>query len=71
MAAANRLIERLWKYTRKEVINPIYYEKFKDFTEAIYSFFDNIEQHKEQLSQFIGLKFRPFGIEQNPKTIFQ
>lgn len=65
------LIERLWKYTRKEVINPIYYEQFKDFTQAIHSFFDNIEQHKEQLSQFIGLKFRLFGIEQNPKTIFQ
>ena len=65
------LIERLWKYTRREVINPIYYEKFKDFTIAIQSFFDNIQQYKDQLAQFIGLKFRLFDLEQNPKTIFQ
>jgi transposase len=64
------LIERLWKYTRKEIINPHYYEKFEDFSNAIKCFFDNIGQHKQALAQFIGNKFRFFNIEQNPKTIF-
>jgi transposase len=64
------LIERLWKYTRKEIINPHYYEKFEDFSNAIKSFFDNIGQHKQALAQFIGNKFRFFNIEENPKTIF-
>jgi transposase len=56
------LIERLWKYTRREVINSIYYEKFKEFTNGIQTFFSKIDQHKEALSQFIGLKFRLFDI---------
>lgn len=64
------LIERLWKYTRKEIINPNYYEKFKEFSEAIETFFENIDQHKEQLKQFIGLKFRLFDLSKNPKTNF-
>ena len=64
------LIERLWKYTRREVINQVYYEKFKDFTKGIQTFFENIHQHKQQLSQFIGLKFRLFEFQKNPKTIF-
>lgn len=64
------LIERLWKYTRKEIINPNYYEKFKEFSEAIEDFFENIDQHKQQLKQFIGLKFRLFDLDKNPKTNF-
>ncbi len=64
------LIERLWKYTRKEVINPFYHEKFETFTKSIQSFFDNIGSHKTALAQFIGQKFRLFDLPQNPKTIF-
>jgi transposase len=56
------LIERLWKYMRKVVINPQYHEKFETFTNAIKSFFDNIEEHKQELAQFIGLKFRLFEL---------
>jgi transposase len=56
------LIERLWKYTRREVINATYYEKFKEFSFGIKSFFDNIEQHKDNLAQFIGRKFRLFEL---------
>jgi transposase len=56
------LIERLWKYTRKVVINPEYHEKFETFTNSIKSFFDNIDQHKQELAQFIGLKFRLFEL---------
>lgn len=65
------LIERLWKYTRKVVINDNYYDKFSEFTAAIKSFFDSIEEHKEELNIFIGQKFRLFSnLTQNPKTNF-
>jgi transposase len=65
------LIERLWKYTRKIVINPVYYEKFSEFTTAIKSFFETIDQHKDELNSFIGQKFRLFSnLSQNPKTNF-
>lgn len=53
-------IERLWKYVRKEVINPNYYEKFAGFTAAIELFFENIHTKTQELRQFIGLKFRTF-----------
>lgn len=56
------LIERLWKYTRKTVINPQYHEKFETFTNSIKSFFDNIDNNKQELAQFIGTKFRLFDL---------
>lgn len=64
------LIERLWKYLRKEVINGCYYEQFCSFKAAIVSFFDKIDQHQEALSKFIGQKFRYFDLTQNTKTNF-
>jgi transposase len=64
------LIERLWKYTRKEAINPHYYEKFEDFSDAIKLFFENIGERKQELAQFIGQKFRLFDLSHNPKTNF-
>jgi transposase len=54
------LIERLWKFTRKEVIHTKFYPEFKDFKAAINHFFDNIDQFKPQLKTFIGLKFQRF-----------
>jgi transposase len=65
------LIERLWKYTRKVVINPHYHEKFESFSNSIKFFFDNIDQHKESLAQFIGQKFRLFDLDLYPKTNFR
>jgi transposase len=54
------LIERLWKFTRKNIINSNYCEKFETFTNNIKSFFNNIENYKEELSKFIGDKFHLF-----------
>lgn len=54
------LIERLWKFTRKNVINVNYCEKFEKFTSNIKDFFNNIKDYKEELSQFIGNKFHLF-----------
>lgn len=50
------LIERLWKLLRREVINNHYYEKFKEFRDAVLGFFENSEQMKNEIGQFIGNK---------------
>lgn len=54
------LIERLWKFMRKNVINTRYYPELKDFKKAINDFFDNIDDYKQDLKTFIGLKFQMF-----------
>jgi len=56
-------IERLWKYLRREVINPNYYEKFEQFSRAIEHFFDNIQLKTAEIAQFIGNKFRLFHLQ--------
>lgn len=55
------LIERLWKYMRKNVINNNYFEKFANFSKQIKHFFDNINEYKEELATFIGNKFMKFN----------
>lgn len=62
------LIERLWKYLRKKVINTTYYPRFSEFKEAIKKFFEDIDSYKEELKQFIGNKFHLIDIYKNPKT---
>jgi transposase len=47
------LIERLWKLMRKKIINNRYYEKFKDFREAVLVFFESSEEFKDEVRQFI------------------
>jgi transposase len=54
------LIERLWKFMRKNVINTKYYSEFRDFKKAINQFFENIDSFKYQLKTFIGTKFQIF-----------
>jgi transposase len=63
------LIERLWKYLRKQVINTTYYPKFEQFKTAILNFFKNIDSKKTELKQFIGSNFHIAEIKLNPKTI--
>ncbi|MCP4160129.1 MAG: IS630 family transposase, partial [Deltaproteobacteria bacterium] len=45
------LIERLWKFMKKEVINNEYYEKYSVFKQKILEFFDNIASYKKINSQ--------------------
>ena len=57
------LIERLWKFMRKKVINIHFYEKFKDFKAAVTGFLENLADYKEELKSFIGTTlhlFNPF-----------
>lgn len=51
------LIERLWKFMRKKVINSKYYPNFSGeggFKESVLNFFNNIHSFKEELQKFIG-----------------
>jgi transposase len=51
------LIERLWKYMKKELMRNQYYEKFSDFKNAINQFFEKISQHKDKLSTLLTMRF--------------
>jgi transposase len=62
------LIERLWKFLRKEVINTTYYPQFEQFKTAINNFFQNIDSKKKELKQFIGFEFHIADFQLNPKT---
>ena len=48
------LIERLWKFMRKKIINNKFYEKFTLFKKTIMEFLENSEKYKNELASFIG-----------------
>lgn len=52
------LIERLWKFLRKKVINTTFYRHFKDFKAAILGFFLHINRYKNELDSLITFNFQ-------------
>jgi transposase len=59
------LIERLWKFTKKECLNSKYYNNFFVFSEAILSFLTIIHiTRKKELDSLLTLKFQIFTKEQ-------
>lgn len=55
------IIERLWKFTKKEILYAKYYNKPALFHQAIQKFFEAINQNfKQQLSSLLTLKFQFF-----------
>lgn len=50
------LIERLWKFMRKKVINDKYYEKFGEFKKTLTDFAEGLTCQRTELKQFIGTK---------------
>lgn len=55
------LIERLWKFLRKKIINLHYYETFDEFKKAIHVFFANLKQYKEELRTLMRPNFQRFS----------
>lgn len=51
------LIERLWKFFKKKVIENKYYEEFADFEKAIITFFENIHEELNSLNTLLNFKF--------------
>ena len=52
------LIERLWKFLRKKVINTGFYRTKEKCRQAVKDFFDNSGNYKEELESLLTLKFR-------------
>jgi len=52
------LIERLWKFLRKKVINTKFYPTFEEFRRAILAFFENINGYKDELQTLITFNFQ-------------
>lgn len=59
------LIERLWKFLRKKVIDPIFYESKAAFRQGVLSFFENIAQYKDELHSLLTLNFRTIDSQFN------
>lgn len=58
------VIERLWKFTKKQILYARYYDKPKAFHQAIETFFKNInKKHKKELASLLTLKFQFFDQE--------
>ncbi len=56
------LIERLWKFVKKEVLYSKYYDKFENFKEAITNCLEQTEtKHKKALDSLLTLKFQTFS----------
>jgi transposase len=55
------IIERLWKFTKKQILYAKYYDKPEAFHQAIEGFFANINKKcKKQLTSLLTLKFQFF-----------
>jgi len=56
------LIERLWKFVRKESLNSTYYEAFEQFTTAIDRCLDGLPTvHKSERETLLTHEFQMFG----------
>lgn len=51
------LIERLWKYFKKQVVKNIYYETYGAFYESVCLFFKNWDVHKVASRSLFSLRF--------------
>jgi transposase len=55
------LIERLWKFVKKEVLSCRYYDDFTRFKSAIVEYLEQVEgKHREAIASLLTLKFQTF-----------
>jgi transposase len=52
------LIERLWRFMRKKVINTGFYRTKELFRQAVMKFFENIADYKLELETLLNRNFR-------------
>lgn len=52
------LIERLWRFLNKKILNSQYFEKYEDFKNAIRGFLENLKPYKNELESLLTLNFR-------------
>jgi transposase len=51
------LIERLWKFMKKKIINYDFYPTFQHFKDKVLAFFQNIKQYRSELETLLTLNF--------------
>jgi len=54
------LIERLWKFVKKNVLHAKYYAKFEQFKDALQQFLANLKQRKKELKELLTWNFQSF-----------
>lgn len=60
------IIERLWKFTKKKILYAKYYDKPKEFHQAIESFFTNINQNfQKELNSLLSLNLQFFDAKKS------
>jgi len=52
------LIERLWKFAKKHLVNNTYHEDYSQFYDATESFFNNLDDHHQELASLLTQKFQ-------------
>ena len=52
------IIERLWKFTKKHLVNNTYHEDYSQFYSATESFFNNLDEHHQELASLLTQKFQ-------------
>jgi transposase len=52
------LIERLWKFTKKHLVNNTYHEDYTQFVNATGNFFKNLCDYNQELSHLFKRKFQ-------------
>ena len=57
------LIERLWKFLKKKVINNCYYESYDIFKKTVMDFFENIKDYHDELATLLTEKFQITGTQ--------
>ena len=57
------LIERLWKFLKKKVINNCYYESYDIFKKTVMEFFENIKDYHDELATLLTEKFQIIGTQ--------
>ena len=57
------LIERLWKFLKKKVINSYYYESYDIFKKTVMNFFENIKDYHDELQTLLTEKFQLIGAQ--------
>ena len=57
------LIERLWKFLKKKVINSCYYESYDIFKKTVMVFFENIKDYQEELTTLLTENFQIIGTQ--------
>lgn len=52
------IIERLWKFTKKHLVNNTYHEDYSQFYSATEIFFNNLDEHRQELASLLTQKFQ-------------